>query len=50
MQNKIGRTRIARHAGRLALAVGLLVALSGCVVYPGGPGYYHPYHACCWYR
>lgn len=40
----------ARRMGRLVLAIGLLVALAGCVVYPGGPGpYYHPYHACCWY-
>jgi hypothetical protein len=44
MRNKIGK-----QAGRLALAIGLLMALSGCVVYPaGGPGYYH--HGCCWYR
>jgi hypothetical protein len=43
------RHTIGKQAGRLALAIGLLVALSGCVVYPAG-GYYHPYHACCWYR
>lgn len=42
------RNRIGQQAGRLALAFGLLVALSGCVVYPAGPGYYH--HGCCWYR
>lgn len=43
------RSRIGKQTGRLALAIGLLVALSGCVVYPAGPGYYHPYR-CCWYR
>jgi hypothetical protein len=42
------RNRIGKQAGRLALAIGLLVALSGCVVVPAGPGYYH--HPCCWWR
>lgn len=34
------------QAGRLVLAIGLLVTLAGCVVYPAygpGPGY-RPYH------
>jgi uncharacterized membrane protein len=30
---------------RCAVAVGCALALSGCVVYPAGPGYYgHPYY------
>jgi hypothetical protein len=39
------RTRIIGKTGRIALAIGLLVALAGCVVAPAyGPGpYYHPY-------
>lgn len=47
------RIRIGRRGGRLLLAIGLLVTLAGCVVYPAyGPGPYgHPYyHPCCWYR
>ena len=42
------RTGMTRRAGRLALAIGLLLAVGGCVVYPAGPGYYRP-HPCCYY-
>jgi hypothetical protein len=39
------RNRMIGGTGRLALAIGLLLALAGCVVEPAyGPGYYHPYH------
>ena len=33
-----------RQLGRLAVAIGLLVALAGCVVAPYGPGYHGYYH------
>ena len=37
-----------KHLLRAAAAIGLAVVLSGCVVYPAGPGYYpHRYHY--WY-
>jgi hypothetical protein len=42
-----GRDGIGRQAARLILAIGLLGTLAGCVVYPAGPGYWHP-HPCCW--
>lgn len=43
------RDGFKRQAARLILAIGLLGALSGCVVYPaGGGGYWH--HHCCYYR
>jgi hypothetical protein len=39
------------RAARLALAIGLLLTLAGCVVYPAGPGpYYHPYGHGYYYR
>ncbi|HKT16911.1 MAG TPA: hypothetical protein VJR47_02635 [Stellaceae bacterium] len=28
----------------LVAGIALAAALSGCVVYPAGPGYYHPYY------
>jgi hypothetical protein len=28
---------------RVAVALGLAITLSGCVIYPAGP-YYHPHH------
>ena len=28
----------------LAAGIALATALSGCVVYPAGPGYYHPHY------
>ena len=37
------------RATRLVLAIGLLMTLAGCVVYPAGGGYWHP-HPCCYYR
>ena len=38
-----GRSRSAGRLLRCAVAVGCLLALSACVVYPAGPGYYgHP--------
>lgn len=37
-----------RQAARAVLAFGLVVTLSGCVVYPAGPSYWHP-HPCCYY-
>jgi hypothetical protein len=43
---------LARSTGRVLLrsaaALGVVLLLSGCVVYPAG-GYWHP-HRCCWYR
>jgi hypothetical protein len=42
------RDGMGRQAARFALAIGLLVTLAGCVVYPAGPGYWHP-HPCCYY-
>lgn len=42
------RDEIGRQAARLILAIGLLGTLAGCVVYPAGPGYWHP-HPCCYY-
>ena len=42
------RDGLGRQAARLLLAIGLVVTLAGCVVYPAGPGYYRP-HACCYY-
>ena len=44
----IMRNGMTRRAGRLALAIGLLLTVAGCVVYPAGPGYYRP-HPCCYY-
>ncbi len=39
------RHGIGRQVSRLVVAIGLLAALAGCVVYPAyGPGPYH-YHA-----
>ena len=32
-----------RRIAALGAAFSLVVALSGCVIYPAGPGYYHPY-------
>ena len=38
--------RLTRMSVRLLAAIGLSVALSGCVVEPlYGPHYYHPYRA-----
>jgi hypothetical protein len=34
---------------RTAAALGVALLLSGCVVYPAGPYYYHP-HYYGWYR
>ncbi len=34
-------------ATRVLAAAGLCIALSGCIVVPGGRPYYHPYHY--WY-
>ena len=42
------RDGMGRQMARLVLAIGLLVTLAGCVVYPEGPGYYRP-HPCCYY-
>ncbi|HVY17041.1 MAG TPA: hypothetical protein VHB27_17595 [Rhodopila sp.] len=37
----------ARSALRAAAMLAAVLLLSGCVVVPAGPGYYHP-HRCCW--
>jgi hypothetical protein len=42
------RNGLKNQAARAVLAIGLLLALSGCVVYPAGPGYWRP-HPCCYY-
>jgi hypothetical protein len=34
---------IRRLVSGAILAV-VAIVMSGCVVYPAGPGYYHPYH------
>jgi hypothetical protein len=42
----IRKLRLALNPRRIAAlgaALALVVALSGCVIYPAGPGYYHPY-------
>ena len=44
------RDGIGRQAGRLLLAIGLMVTLTGCVVYPAYGPLYHPYHVCCYWR
>jgi hypothetical protein len=38
-----------RTVFRAAAALGMMLLLSGCVVYPAGPGYYHS-HSYGWYR
>jgi hypothetical protein len=42
------RNGMGRQTARLALAIGLLVTLAGCVVYPAGPGYWNA-RPCCYY-
>ena len=42
------RNNMGRQAARLILAIGLLMTLAGCVVYPAGAGYWRP-HPCCYY-
>jgi hypothetical protein len=37
------RNRMIRGTGRVAVVIGLILTLAGCVV-ETGPGYYHPYH------
>jgi hypothetical protein len=37
------RNRMIRGTGRIAVVIGLILTLAGCVV-ETGPGYYHPYH------
>jgi hypothetical protein len=38
-----GRARPTNWLIRCAVALGCALVLSGCVVYPGGPGYYGYY-------
>ncbi len=39
------RNRMIGGTGRMAVMIGLLIALAGCVVVPAyGPGPYHSYH------
>jgi hypothetical protein len=39
------RNRMISGTGSIALVIGLILTLAGCVVETGyGPGYYHPYH------
>ncbi len=47
MTRKQGTTTKVRHFSALIAALALVVALTGCVVYPAGPryGYYgHPHY------
>jgi hypothetical protein len=37
------RNRMISGTGRIALVIGLILTLAGCVV-ETGPEYYHPYH------
>jgi hypothetical protein len=37
-----------RRVAAVVAALALAGLLSGCVVYPGGPGYYHPHHYGYW--
>jgi len=44
MIRKLSRDLKPRRIAALGAALALVVALSGCVIYPAGPGYYyHPY-------
>jgi hypothetical protein len=43
MIRKRSRNLKPRRILALGAALALAVALSGCVIYPAGPGYYHPY-------
>jgi hypothetical protein len=43
MIRKRSRDLKPRRIVALCAALALAVALSGCVIYPAGPGYYHPY-------
>jgi hypothetical protein len=39
------RNRMISGTGSIALVIGLILTLAGCVIETGyGPGYYHPYH------
>ena len=44
------RSSLRKPLRVIALVAGIAVAglLSGCVVYPAGPGYYHHYHDRGW--
>jgi len=44
MIRKFSRGLKPRRIAALAAALVLAAAVSGCVVYPAGPGYYHPYY------
>jgi hypothetical protein len=43
MIRKQSRDLKPRRIAALGAALALAVLLSGCVIYPAGPGYYHPY-------
>ena len=36
-------SKLLRFTG-IAAALALVAALAGCVIYPAGPGYYHPFY------
>ena len=44
MIRKLSRDLKPRRLAALGAALALVVALSGCVIYPAGPGYYHPFY------
>lgn len=44
MIRKLGRGLKPRRIAAVAAALALAAAVSGCVVYPAGPGIYHPYY------
>lgn len=44
MMNRSSTSRFLTVATRILAAAGLCIALSGCIVVPGGHPYYHPYH------
>jgi hypothetical protein len=44
MSRTLSRNLKPRRIAALGAALMLAIALSGCVIYPVGPGYYHPFY------
>lgn len=44
MKRLLHRRPKSRRILAVAAGIALAAALSGCVVHPAGPGYYHPYY------